>query len=363
MRLSTTSLFSLLIMLPLLGCPPKDDGADDTAPPADTDTDTDTDTDADTDTDTDVDVTPYNFAGSVTVSTSKNGVAECDLEATLTGTPYTGDCEGCDFAVAITSEVTRDDSSADCAGYYSKFSFIADDLYTDLVMAHADEYVVYGYYGAYYMNDVFMSRYSYYGYEGYYGLISYTYAGTPYGSGTFGRTGDDVSWSVSADGVQTYLYGYEYCSTAAESAATTSFGGDAATSTIACDSSTTDIWTFVAGADPVTVTVDTVASASSFDPWMWVNGADECAVVLTDDNFECTFPPIKYACPSAELEGLTEGETYEIVVASYGQCDAELVEYELTVGGATDVELAMDDAMAGYEYTIEISGSGALSTP
>ncbi|MDP2310724.1 MAG: hypothetical protein Q8P18_32200 [Pseudomonadota bacterium] len=361
MRLSITTLSSLLLILPLLGCPTTDEKVDDTGP-ADADTDTDSDTDADTDADTDTDVTtPYSFAGNVSVSTTRNGDVVCDLEATLTGTPYTGDCEGCDFAVAIASEVTRDDGSADCTSTYSTYSFIEEGDYTDFVMAHADEYVVYGYYGAYYLNDVFMSRYSYYGYDGYYGLVSYTYAGTPYGSGTFARTGDDVTWGLSSSGVSTYLYGYEYCYTAGESAATTSFGGESATSSIACDASTTDIWTFVAGNGAVSVTVDTVSAETAFDPWMWINGSDECAVLLTDDNFDCTFPPPTYMCPSAELEDLTAGDTYEIVVASYGDCTAELVEYQLSVAGASDVQLAMDDVVAGYEYSVEIVGTGTLT--
>ena len=104
----------------------------------------------------------------------------------------------------------------------------------------------------------------------------------------------------------------------------------------------------------------TVADATAFDPHMWVNGPDSCALVYTDDNYDCSFPPPTYQCPSAEVEGLTAGETYQVVVASYGDCSAEDVEYELRVDGGP-AELAIDDAAAGYAYTIDIVGSGTIT--
>ncbi len=346
MRASTFPL-ALILLTPLFGCPPaKDDtGAD----PADADTDTDADTDADA----------YNFVGSVTVSSTFGGEVVCDASADLTGTPYTGDCEGCDFAVEIDDAITTDNSTEEC-GYYSTASFIEGGGYSNLIMAHADEYYSYSAYS--YVDDAFFSGYSYSSYVGpyFYGMIAY--AGGSYG--TFTRTGDDISWTFSASGTEITTYGYTYCTDyASYSYAEEAFGGEGGESVVACDGSTTDVWTFTATGDPAFITIDTVSDDTAFDPRMWVNDGDACTVYYADDNFTCTFPPPQYTCPSIETEATEAGVTYSVYVASYGSCAGSEAGYAIKIDGAApgSVVLANDDAVSGLEYEISVAGSGTLT--
>jgi hypothetical protein len=349
----TLPLLSSLLLLPLLGCPPQEKTDSDTAS-AESDTDTDADSDTDTDSDTDADRTDYNFTGSVTVQSTAAGATVCDAAADLTGTPYTGDCEGCDFAIDMSATVTTDNSTADCT-YYPTASFIEGGGYSDLIMAHADEYYVY-YAG--YQNDVFFSGYSYASYTGpyFYGVIAYD--GGYYGS--FTRTGDDIAWSFTGSGTSTYLYAYDGCGDYAEySYSAGPFTGDGGSSTLACDGSTTDVWEFTSDGSAVSISVDTNSADTAFDPRMWVNGPDSCTTDYADDNFDCTYPPPSYMCPSIETAG-TAG-VYQVVVTSYGSCAGSEAGYTLAVEGGTNVTLVVDDAVSGYDYTFDVEGSGTLS--
>jgi hypothetical protein len=366
MRLSITSLSTLFLLVPLMGCPPAEDADKDTA---DTAADTDTDTDTDTEPGPVGDVPDYSFSGSVTVTSSLNGEVVCDADATLTGTNYTGDCEGCDFAVEIDDTITRDDSTADCS-YFSKYSFIEGGGYYDLIMAGASEYAgtYYDYANALLVGyGVSYESYGYtYDYPGpYFGSVAYD--GSPYTSWT--RTGDDVSWSLTYSSTYDDYVGayYSACGTVEDSTATEGPAGEGGASTVDCDGAIADVWTFVAdGTGPVTIAIDTTSDETAFDAQAWVNSPDGCTEIYADDSFDCTFPPPKYQCPAFDLES-PEAGTYEVVVLGYAKsCAGSEAAYELRVGGAaSDVTLAHDDiasySIESFTLDIGVTGSGTLT--
>lgn len=356
MRLKSTAL--LLALLPLMGCPPTDKEGEDTAPE-------DTDTPGE-----EVERTPYSFAGSVTVSSSFDGVVECDAAADLTGENYTGDCDDCDFAVAIESTITTDNSTSDC-GYYPYYSFIEAGSYYDLFLAHAEEYS--GYYYDY--TDAFMSGWSYsyeyygntYDYPGPY-ITTISYDGSSYG--TFSRTGNDIAWTLETSGTYNDYPSayYDDCGSYAEFSysETSATATETGTGDVDCDGYIADVWTFEADGSAVVVSVDTTIGATAFDPVLWVSGPDECTIAYADDNYTCSYPPPKYECPTAELD-TTEAGTYTVVVVSsgYSCTDTTKGDYSVSVEGGTGLTQIQDDidsyTTVEHSYDIEISGSGTLT--
>ncbi|MFZ5480253.1 MAG: hypothetical protein ACOZNI_26045 [Myxococcota bacterium] len=343
----------LLASLTLFGCPPEQD--------EDTDkTETDADTDADTDTDTDVDTvdpqaaqgvddgdiaTEYGIVidgsgsiagdaldGTVTVNTTMDGATLCDLDATVTGTPYVGDCTDCDFSFEVTSTITRDDGTEDC-NPYPYWSFVEDETYFNLVMTHMATYDYYGYE----LTDVWRTGFSYYSpYYGYYAGPYYTWSSYEYpGYGTypdtFGVNGDDIYWGVNTSFVDQDLSGYySYCGYSYMYYAYEAASGSGGTSTLDCEGTVVDTWTFE-GVDggTATITVDTVSADTAFDPVMIVADGDTCYIGYSDDAFDCTYPPPTYACPGAELD--TEAGTYTVLVWSFGDCAGESAEYKIDI--------------------------------
>ncbi|MDP2311910.1 MAG: hypothetical protein Q8P41_03330 [Pseudomonadota bacterium] len=385
---TSLSLLSLVLLAPLLGCPPAKEGvpaeddtsvvdetdadtdADsdtDTDTDSDTDTDTDTDTDSDTDTDTDTDTDPAftAFAGSVTVYSATDGVVACDVEADLAGTAYTGTCDNCDFAFVMDDTITRDDSPSACTNYLAGVSYINEGLGFDLFMAHADPYMVAGYYGSYPYDDAFLVGADYYGTGSAYWFVT-MYDGSYYG--TFSRSGNDISWSYTAESVSYYggysAY-YDSCSSSYYGYSGSSFSGTGGTSLLDCDGLIVDVWEVTTdGTAPLDVSVDTVDATTAFDAKIWVNDPDGCSVGFADDSFDCTYPPPTWQCPSTQITTPTAG-TYQIVVESLGDCAGSTAEYQLLVDGGTDVVLVHDDVSstgASVEVTtrVDVQGSGTL---
>ena len=99
----------------LFGCSSKETGSDTGVPDALNDQDggttiPDADIDADDpDADVDVDGGPPEYAdwalfGRVDYRSTNNEIVACDSAIDLTGAAYTGDCDGCDYAFAVTAE-------------------------------------------------------------------------------------------------------------------------------------------------------------------------------------------------------------------------------------------------------------------
>ncbi|HJN72757.1 MAG TPA: pre-peptidase C-terminal domain-containing protein [Myxococcota bacterium] len=324
----------------------------------------DADADADTDTDTDTDVPDYGYSGfngTVNYVTTDNGDTHCDSVISLSGTPYTGTCSGCDFAFLVAATVDTENGTDDCS-HHPYLTYVENDWAKEIWIGHSDSYP--GYYYDY--ADAFITgfSYDYYGYlyPGYYFILS---SDDSYSSGTFGRTGDDIAWSFDYTDSEYGLTYYDGCDAYADySYATESFGGASVSGAVDCDGDLSDVWTFAAKAgDTITVSVDTVAEDSAFDIWMYINDESGCSIAYADDNFDCTFTPVDYSCPSYEWEAASTG-TYQVVVNSWGSCTGETAEYSLTVGGAQGaVGLEADDAdtrVLVSEFVYDQDATGTL---
>ena len=92
-----------------------------------------------------------------------------------------------------------------------------------------------------------------------------------------------------------------------------------------------DVWTFEAEAGQVLyVTVDTIADATAFDPALEVVGPEECVVVSADDEFDCTYEPPSYGCPSSRFTASATG-TYYVAVRALGSCRSDEAAYAVDV--------------------------------
>lgn len=357
LRLSPLHAALLLSGLALAGCPSgdgKDDTADTDTGGDDTDTggETDTDTGGDSDTDTGGGGTTYTgFTGTSTLTTEINGEASCNVTASLTGTPYTGDCFDCTFAFDLATEITDDQSADSCDFYYSQYSFIPYGEFNNFRLIFWEDY--YGY------SNV---QFNYYGYgEAYPGPypVLFGYDGGYYYPGRSSLSGMDFSatWDASSYG----LHYYAACDALVVSDATSGFGGMSyGPEELDCDALLADVWTFETDGGTVGITVDTVSDATAFDTRFLVNSADGCSIGYSDDNWACSYPPPTYQCPAIELTDLAAG-TYTVVVHSYGDCAGSVGEYTLSIDGATSVELTADDANQ-YDVTdIHVNMSATLS--
>ncbi len=111
--------------------------------------------------------------------------------------------------------------------------------------------------------------------------------------------------------------------------------GAEAQGTLDCQTQTVDVWTFQAAAgEAIAVRVDTLSVKTAFDPALRINDPQGCTVVEADDNFPCTYPPPKWACPAALIEDSQPG-SYQVVLLRW-DCEAEAGEYEIAVGSVRD---------------------------
>lgn len=343
-------------LLLLTGCPGEETG--DSKEPEDTDTGETGETDS-TETDTEPTTTGAEvFTGSSAVRVTSGEEVLCDVEASLVGTRYVGICDDCEFEIAMEATVTSGDPDA-CASVYPVYSFIEEGSFSNLVLGYAPYYYLYG---NYYVTNYWVTEFHYqgYGYYGYYNgdyaqWVSMNFYGTDYGA-TFTRSGDELSWALESSSL-TYPY-YYYCGNSAtnppEAAAVT-----AGTGSIACDGTNADVWTFVVDAADVMVSVDTVSADTTFDPRMWVQDASGCTVGYSDDAFACSFPPPTYECPSLLFPDAVVGDSYQVVVTSYGDCSTPTVDYALKINNGSAATLVGDDVDAAT--LISVSGSGTLS--
>lgn len=276
----------------------------------------------------------------------------CEVEATLAGSRYVGSCEGCDFEIRMEATPTAGDPDA-CDGIYPTYSFIEDADVANLVLGYAAEYVLYE---PVYLSRYWVVEYDYQGLGGYRKLLSGYLEDYRVGTADVTRSGDEVSWSYEMVGLE--MPYYSECAGVAEDAAETASEA-LGTGSIACEGLTVDVWEFVAGGAEVVVTVDTVAADSTFDARMWVQDSTGCTIGYSDDAFACAFPPPNYGCPSLSFVDLVPGASYEVVVASLGDCTGETVDYLLAIDTAMDLVLRSDDVAAGT--SVVVTGSGRLS--
>ena len=280
------------------------------------------------------------ISGTVTYTVTENGTAICDAISTFDGTPYTGACKGCDFAFSVDGSYTSNNSTEDCYLWPTN-TLVPDEYVYDLILAGGAKVKYEGWYGSYDLNNALLVGYSMYFYgTSYPGPYWYPLAyDDSYYDWTFTRNGPNLSWgytsSYSYDSFHFNQPYYTYCDYFYGSYAYYAYPGSATgDGEVDCSGSQGDVWTFQATAgEIVSVTVDTVDAATAFDPAFLVNDPSGCTIMSTDDNFDCTFPPPTYWCPTAQFEATTAG-AYEVTVFSRGDCAGSTSKYQIQVQAA-----------------------------
>ncbi len=92
----------------------------------------------------------------------------------------------------------------------------------------------------------------------------------------------------------------------------------------------------VSSSSSITVTVDTISSATTFDPVVVIlDGPDATMANLLgsgDDEFPCSFPPPTYLCPEANATSAGGGSYFVLVgIGAPDDCASSIGEYQLEV--------------------------------
>ena len=355
MRPSKAPLVAALIALISPGCgwitadkdtgPSVIDEAD-----ADADSDADADADADSDADTDVDVLedvdmrlisddyerytelvratdiagfgyiePDKFVGRVDYQIDVGDRTSCDFENAIKGSPYTGECEGCDFAFTLDlASRVRDDSESDC--YYDNLLALAGGSGSrEMLFAFRSEYERTSYY-YYYDYGGSTTTYTNLLQVGYVYTSSYYYGGgwfrnLAYDGGRYGtvtREGDRIDWTwtqayttfVAAPSLWGYCGDYDWDA----SVRTLYIGDTTEEEDLPCDSYSADSWQFdVVPGDEYTIAIDTVDASTA--TWMYVYVADEdtCLEAIGYGSTRCSAGA--YDCPSMRVTAPRTGST------------------------------------------------------
>ena len=291
----------------------------------------------------------------VTYETWVDDALVCAKQVEVTGTPYTGECEGCAFAFAIEGELVEDNSEEGC--YVSDYQLLrTDNGIEDLVLAYSELLEVdrWGEVSTY-ADAIFVTYTSdwYGGASAGTRVLSHADGGED--PGVFRRDGTDFVWggdfdtTINGDDqlVDYCAGGYTYGWSGTEPS-----GVSTITESVSCDGRQVDQWTFsVDETQIVEIAADTVSAETAFDPRIFVMNEEGCVVASADDNFECTFPPPSYSCPATSVE-LEPGE-YTVLVSSFIDTCLEGIdegEYELRIDAATPIRAALvDDDIYRFE--------------
>lgn len=294
------------------------------------------------------------FEGSVRWLDQEGDTVHCDATVALSGTALSGACETCTYAFAIDASVAEE--TGDACAYDPLWTWIPSGRYSDMVWAWFPEWEItiyhlyYGYdqTGAYYytwvpettqMHDLVAAGASV-EVDGEILPGPYFYLQVYDGDRTRGSArwdGDQVSWSYAYTCPDCTTTTYETarwldCGDLIPSAASVPVTGDAVSGTLPCDAPSLDTWTLpLEAGETVGIGVDVIDPDQSFDPSFWVNAPDGCTALSADDNVVCTAPNSDGdRCPAGYLVAEQTG-TYEIVVASWGDCPDRTGAYVLQV--------------------------------
>jgi len=291
----------------------------------------------------------------VTYETWVDDMLVCAKEVAVTGVPYTGECEGCEFAFSIEGELVEDNSEAGC--FASDYQLLrTDNGIEDLVLAYSELLEVdrWGEVSTY--AEAIFVTYS----SGWYGggsantrVLSHADGGED--PGIFRRDGAEFVWGGD---FETTINGddqlVDYCDGGYTLGwdGTEPSGVSTITEDVTCDGKQVDQWTItVDETQTVEIAADTVSAETTFDPRLFVINEDGCVVASADDNFECTFPPPSFRCPATSVE-LEPGE-YTIMVSSFIDACLEGTEdgeYELRIDAETPIRASLvDDDIFRYE--------------
>ena len=293
----------------------------------------------------------------IAYDSSVDGETVCDKQLSITGTPYTGDCDGCDFAFSIESTIVEDNSEPGC--YLSDYRILnTRGTIRDVILGHADVLELgEGATAASYSDAVFV-RYGVDGFAGTYGPYTRVLAHDD-GAGDLGvflRDGDAIEWGVETED---FTNGddllVDFCDVSYVSSWTDfelSGGFTTSSESVNCDGKKVDVWTIdVESSTTVGLAVDTVAAETAFDAKLIVIGADDCVEATADDNYPCTFAPDRYECPAIEVD-LAPGQYDVLVHSMINVCreGVEMGEYTLTVDSDLPIRPSLEeDDILRYE--------------
>ena len=301
----------------------------------------------------------------------------CDAEITLTGgpidlgdSPYAGQCEGCEYAFAMTAAVTTDNGT-DLCDLDPFYTYIANAELGENMMAFAPAFSYATFLGEFALTDAVLSGAAYVSgdYAGYGFVIPSAYAtvdGEPSGH-TVSLSGNTLSWAMtyaSSPAVPS-------CEEDAESDESTgATGTPSETYTMACSSDAVKRLAFTGTAgEAVKVSVNTVDATTAFDAKAFIMTPDDCVLVDADDSFDCAFPPPnEYSCPSIAFTTAVDGE-YEVVVGSYpGEgvgdgCAGENAAFQVTVEAPSAKTITVKDEALPVKVRskVDLSASGTIT--
>ena len=303
------------------------------------------------------------FAGTVTYVSETGGTRECDAEIALTGTSYTGECNGCTFGFDIDATISRDDSTADCAlnPYYTWIPTSMRDITQFTYWEHVPGT------GLSSTSNVESSG------VGYYYLVDYGYGVEYPTTASWGDFASDltmevasgtVNWDMTIEEleetpIQEACSDYTDSSRRVYSEATTLLGaGD-----LPCDGVTVDHWMFtLATPTNVDIRVDSPYEATATMTSIDLVTPDGCTTLSAFNNTDCTEPvyPGSRGCPA--FQRTLDAGRYEVYVSAV-ICASERGHYRILANGAA-LSFVEDDVSA-YETrvvgTTTIHGSGTIT--
>ena len=340
----------------LLACSNKKD--DSSAPDGDTDTDTDSDTDSDSDADADTDTdSDTDFSATIHFRASnQSGSGACEATVELTGTPYSGSCPSCEFAFAVTGDVTSGGASCDYEDYSPAMTYLTTDAYENVYLAFSSS-TKDGY------TNMLRAGFTYAGGKAPY-WVTYVYDDGTNGTATYGS--HLLEWTVDYMQVGEQLATIEYCGGPyAGNAGVTNYGGSYVDygTWKDCRTFPYDLWSFTARADEVAyISVDTTSATTTVDTEFFVMDATSCFLGDADDSFECTYPPAQGSCPSYALP-VAQGDDYFVLVHSYGSCAAATGEYKLSISHSDDPMLTLVESDQPFFAFERIHVEGTANIP
>jgi hypothetical protein len=187
----------------------------------------------------------------------------------------------------------------------------------------------------------------------YTGEVTYTgwYAGTytsdwvsPYSS--FSVDGDQLSFQLSLEDTSAYADRTDSAvclgTESVEAGASLTPGAHTATGDTRCGEDTLDRYTItLAPGQSATVSVDTVSDSDASDLVLHITDPLGCRVARFDDNFDCTWEPPSFRCPTGTVTS-TSGGTYTLWVGSNQYCHDPLGGgYTLQVDTSADPALTL----------------------
>jgi hypothetical protein len=302
------------------------------------------------------------FEGALSYTSDRDGARICDVQVALEGTEYAGECEDCEFAFVMTGTVTEDNSYDGC-DLESLYTWVPENKGYDLLLGYASNWTSET--GAIYESLLmtgFSASYEFGTFGPYWEYLVHSEST----SDSISVDDDQVSWAFERSLVEVESYNYlNECEELAWSESGSAFSGvDEDAQRVACDGSTVDVWEVdVAAGEELAITLDMVSEDTAFDAWFWINDPEGCTIAAADDNFECSYAPIAYGCPSIIIA--EEAGAYQFVVQSLGQCTGKHAGYAFRFQQESDPRprLLLNDA--AYAVTAEILmtavGSGVVT--